>query len=47
MFDDEDEEYFEGNLSEDLERFEGFLKGDTLPFLDSDRLEAIMDHYLI
>ena len=47
MFDDEDEDYFEGNLSEDLERFEGFLKGDTLPFLDSDRLEAIMDHYLI
>jgi tetratricopeptide (TPR) repeat protein len=47
MFDDEDEEYFEGNLSEDLERFEAHLKGDTIGFLDSDRLEAIVDHYLV
>lgn len=47
MFDDEDEDYFEGNLSEDLERFEAYLKGDSLSFLDSDRLEALIDHYLI
>lgn len=49
MFDDEDEndDYFEGNLSEDLERFESFLKGGEIGFLDSDRLEAIIDHYLI
>ncbi|MEN9999157.1 MAG: hypothetical protein RI922_2147 [Bacteroidota bacterium] len=47
MFDDEDEEYFEGNLSEDLERFEAHLKGESIGFLDSDRLEALIDHYLI
>lgn len=47
MFDDEDEEYFEGNLSEDLERFEAYLKGESIGFLDSDRLEALIDHYLI
>jgi tetratricopeptide (TPR) repeat protein len=49
MYDDEEEDdgYFESNLKEDLERFEAFLKGDELGFLDSDRLEAIIDHYLI
>ncbi len=49
MFDDEEEndDYFASNLNEDLERFEAFLKGDALGFLDSDRLEAIIDHYLI
>lgn len=49
MFDDEEEDdgYFEGNLNEDLERFEAFLKGGSIGFLDSDRLEAIVDHYLI
>lgn len=47
MFDDEDEEYFEGNLNEDLENFESYLKGGTIGFLDSDRLEALIDHYLI
>jgi tetratricopeptide (TPR) repeat protein len=47
MFEEDDEDYFEGNLKEDLERFEAFLKGDSLPFLDSDRLEALIDHYLI
>lgn len=47
MFDDEDDDYFEGNLSEDLERFEAHLKGESIGFLDSDRLEALIDHYLI
>lgn len=49
MFDDEEEndDYFASNLNEDLERFEAFLKGEDLGFLDSDRLEAIIDHYLI
>lgn len=49
MFDDEEEndDYFASNLNEDLERFEAFLKGEALGFLDSDRLEAIIDHYLI
>lgn len=47
MFDDEDDDYFEGNLSEDLERFEAHLKGEPIGFLDSDRLEMLIDHFLI
>ena len=49
MFDDEEDndDYFASNLNEDLERFEAFLKGEAIDFLDSDRLEAIIDHYLI
>ena len=49
MFDDEEEpnEFFEGNLKEDLERFETFLKGDSIGFFDTDRWEAMIDHYLI
>ena len=46
MFDDEDE-YFETNLNEDLEKFEAHLKGASIAFMDSDRLEALVDHYLI
>lgn len=47
MFDEEDEDDFEGTLREDLERFEAHLRGDSLGFMDSDRLEMIIDHYLI
>ncbi|MFT5779568.1 MAG: tetratricopeptide (TPR) repeat protein [Crocinitomicaceae bacterium] len=47
MFDDEEEEYFEGDLTEDIQRFEAFLKGVSIGFLDSDRWEALVDHFLI
>ena len=50
MFDDDDEggdEFYAGNLKEDLEKFETFLKGESLGFLDSDRWEAMIDHFLI
>ena len=47
MFDDEEDEGFDGNLSEDLEKFEAFLKGDQIGFMDSDRLEALIDNFLI
>lgn len=47
MFDDDEEEYYEGNFNEDLERFEKSLKGESVGFIDSDKLEAIIDHYLI
>lgn len=47
MFDDDEEEYYEGNFNEDLERFEKSLKGEPVGFIDSDKLEAIIDHYLI
>jgi tetratricopeptide (TPR) repeat protein len=46
MFDDENEEY-DGNFNEDLERFEKSLGGDPLGFMDSDQIEFIIDHYLI
>jgi len=50
MFDDEEDDggdYFESHLKEDLEKFESFLKGEPLGFLDSDRWEALIDHFLI
>lgn len=46
MFDDDDDDFFDGNLNEDLERFEAHLKGESIGFMDSDRLEALVDHYL-
>lgn len=47
MFNNDDEEYYEGNFNEDLERFENYLKGQHVGFIDSDVLEMIIDHYLI
>ena len=47
MFDDEDEDFLENKLNEDLEQFESHLKGNLIGFLDSDRLEAVIDHYLV
>lgn len=46
MFDDE-EEFNYGNLNEDLERFERSLKTGSFDFIDSDKLEIIIDHYLM
>ncbi len=48
MFEDDENPFeFGDNLKEDLEQFEEHLKGKSIGFLDSDRLEAIIDHYLI
>lgn len=49
MFDDEENEddFFDSNLSEDLERFESLKKGEPMGFLDSDRWEALIDHLLM
>ena len=47
MFDDEDDDFSESSLNEDIEQFEAHLKGQTLKFMDSDRLEALIDHYII
>ena len=48
MFNDEENEnYFEGDLTKDLESFESYLKGGTIGYYDVDRLEAMVDHYLI
>lgn len=46
MFDDDNEEY-DGNFNEDLERFEKSLSGEKVGFIDSDQIEIIIDHYLI
>jgi tetratricopeptide (TPR) repeat protein len=47
MFDDDDEDFSESSLNDDIEAFEAHLKGKSIGFIDSDRLEAIIDHYLI
>lgn len=51
MFDDDDDDegdgFLDGNLNEDLQRFDSFLDGGSLGFLDSDRWEAMIDHFLI
>ena len=47
MFDDEEEDHYEHHLEGDLAQFEAHLKGKSLGFIDSDRLEAIIDHYLM
>lgn len=44
---EEGEEFFEGNLKEDLEKFEAFLKGKEIGFIDSDRWEGLIDHLLL
>lgn len=46
MFDWEDEAN-ENHLNEDLQRFESQLEQGAVGFFDSDRLEAIIDHYLM
>lgn len=48
MFDSEEDEFFEANLSEDISNFEQYLKGvGSMGFVDSDRLEFLIDHYLM
>ena len=47
MFDDDDDASGDNYLKEDLERFESYLKKNETVFIDSDRLEAIIDHYLV
>lgn len=45
MFEDDDDAHFDGQLEGDLAQFESFLTGNTLGFIDSDRMESIIDHY--
>lgn len=48
MFDDEEEDdYDEGRIQEDLKRLDAFLSGGEMGFLDSDRWEALLDHLVI
>ncbi|WP_343605190.1 tetratricopeptide repeat protein [Fluviicola sp.] len=48
MFDwEDDSDNFENHLNDDLARFEAQLESNSVGFFDSDRLEAIIDHYLM
>jgi len=47
MFDDDDDDFAENKLNEDIEYFEAHLKGESIGFMESDRLEALIDHYLL
>ena len=46
-FDDDDNEEQEYSFQDELNRFERFLLGDELGFMDSDAYEYILDQYLI
>jgi tetratricopeptide (TPR) repeat protein len=43
---DDEEDFYDGGFNEDLNRFEKSLKGGHNEFIDSDKLETIIDHYL-
>lgn len=43
----EDDNYLDGDLNKDIQNFERYLKGDDLGYMDADRLEALIDHFLI
>jgi tetratricopeptide (TPR) repeat protein len=45
MFDDE-EDFSEKELKSDVALFEKYLKGESIGFLDGDRIESIIDFYL-
>lgn len=45
MFDEEEDLSYEQQLNADVERFEAHLYGNQLGFIDSDRMEGIIDHY--
>jgi len=47
MFDDESEEFEDGNLKEDLAKFDAFINGESIGFIDSDRWETMIDHFLL
>lgn len=47
MFEEEDDDFFDASLNEDIARFEEYLSGGSMGFVDSDRLEMLIDHYLM
>ena len=42
-----DDESSQRDLKKDLELFERYLEGEEIGFIDSDRVESIIDYYLI
>ena len=48
MFEEENnDEFLGGDLRDDLNKFERFLKGEPMGFIDSDRWEILIDHFLM
>ena len=47
MFDDDDDAFDDKNLNEELARFDAFINGESFGFLDSDRWELLIDHFLL
>jgi len=48
MFDEEsNDEFLGGDLRDDLSKFDRFLKGEPMGFIDSDRWEVLIDHFLM
>lgn len=47
MFEDDDDDFSDGNFNEYLERFERSLNGEPVGFIDSDQIEILIDHYLM
>ena len=47
MFDSEEEEYRDSAFYDDLERFETMIKKGSSEFFDSDRLEMMLDHFIM
>lgn len=45
MFEDDDDSFGEHQLDGDIQHFEAHLTGSDLGFIDSDRMEGIIDHY--
>lgn len=46
MFESEDE-FSQSNLTNDIKRFERFLEGESIGFLDTDRWEALIEHWMM
>lgn len=44
---DENEDFEQNYLTNDIERFERFLEGEAFGFLDTDRWEALIDHWMM
>jgi len=45
MFEEDEDPFNENQLNGDIEQFEAHLVGHELGFIDSDRMEAVIDHY--
>jgi len=43
---EEEEDFTENELRQDVELFEKHLNGEKIGFIDGDRIESIIDYYL-